>query len=121
MYHRNGRDSFGMGAFGIFAPAPPGQNWNVGLIVNHRFTSRLVLIGSIVLEQAPLKLLCFGGKKGGQSLAKVIVHPEEGLERALMRFKRYVDKDGIMSDYSRSTAFRSKAERRHAKEQHKKR
>ena len=121
MYHRNGRDSFGTGAFVTFAPAPPGQSWNVGLMKKHRFTSRLALIGSIVHTQAPLRKSCSGVSEGERNLAKDIVHREEGLEGALKRFKRYVDKDGIMSDYSRSTAFRSKAERRHAKEQHKKR
>lgn len=53
-------------------------------------------------------------------MAKVIVHPEEAFENALKRFQRYVDKDGIMDDCRRHNAFISKPERRHAKEQHKK-
>ncbi len=45
-------------------------------------------------------------------MAKVYVHPDEGLENALKRFKKYVKKDGTVAEYEKKTAFMPKRKRR---------
>lgn len=48
-------------------------------------------------------------------MAKVIIHKEEQLSDALQRFKRMMNKDGIMEDCQRQTYFQSNAEKRNRK------
>ena len=48
-------------------------------------------------------------------MAKVIIHDKEQLSDALQRFKRMMNKDGIMEDCQRQTYFQSNAEKRNRK------
>ena len=53
-------------------------------------------------------------------MAKVIIQPEESFEHALKRFNSYVQRQGILNDSKKNSAFRSKHEKIHERQRKKK-